>query len=77
MATFKLPKDVVMAACVGFLEDPKNSEQDDCGRYLYVDILEIQRLYDVLKGNVYNYVTSIELDSFEVEMLGEYLKEVV
>jgi len=77
MAYFKLPKETVLAACQSFLDDKDNHEKDKDGAFLYVDIIEVQRLYDMLKSNVYNHVQSVGLETFEVELLSNYFSEVV
>jgi len=72
MAYFKLSKEPVLAACQSFLDDKDNHETDKDGAFLYVDIIEVQRLYDLLKSNVYNHVQSVGLETFEVELLSQY-----
>lgn len=76
MAYFKIAKENVLTACEAFLADKKNHERDDVGQYLYTDILEVQRLYDLLRSNVYNHTQGIALETFEVELLSQYLPEV-
>ena len=76
MSYFKLPKETVLMACEAFLADKDNYEKDKDGGYLYIDVIEIQRLYDLLKSHVYNHVQSIGLETFEVELLSQYLQEV-
>jgi hypothetical protein len=73
MAHFKLPKETVLMACEEFLADKDNYEKDKDGSYLYIDVIEIQRLYDLLKSNLYNHTQSVGLESFEAEMLSGYL----
>lgn len=73
MAYFKVPKETVLLACEAFLADKDNYEKDKDGGYLYIDIIEIQRLYDLLKSNLYNHAQSVGLESFEAEMLSGYL----
>lgn len=75
MAYFKIAKETVLMACEAFLADQKNHERDDTGQYLYTDILEIQRLYDTLRSSVYNHTQGIALETFEVELLSQYLQE--
>lgn len=73
MANFKLDKQVVLEACEAFLSDPKNRQTNPDGGWLYCDIIEISRLYDILKSKVWASITSVELDSVEIEMLSQYL----
>lgn len=77
MAYFKLPKETVLLACQSFLDDKDNHDKDKEGNFLYIDIIEIQRLYDLLKSNVYNHVQSVELETFEVELLSQYFDKEV
>lgn len=68
---FKLDKTVVLSACEKFLADPSNVESD-----WYVDVVEVQRIYDMLKSNVYNHTQSVLLEVFEVELLCQYMEAV-
>ena len=52
------------------------TKKDKDGSFLYVDIIEVQRLYDLLRSNVYNHVQSVGLETFEVELLSNYLRGV-
>ena len=68
MAYFKLPKETVLMACEAFLADNKDED-------LYSSSV-VQRVYDILKTKAYNYVQSVSLDDFELELLSDYFQEV-
>jgi hypothetical protein len=68
MAYFKLSKETVLMACEAFLADSKDED-------LYSSSV-VQRVYDILKTKAYNYVQSVSLDDFELELLSDYFQEV-
>ncbi|QCQ57926.1 hypothetical protein Barba22A_gp075 [Rheinheimera phage vB_RspM_Barba22A] len=72
MATYKIDKLIVLNACVKYLQDEKNKDENSW----YIDREVVQRLYDVLKSKAYNFVTSVDLDDHEVDFLSEYFDEV-
>lgn len=72
MATYKIDKLIVLNACVKYLADEKNKDDNSW----YIDREVVQRLYDVLKSKAYNFITSVDLDDHEVDFLSPYFDEV-
>ena len=72
MAQFTMDKAVVLAACQAYLDDKSNKDLPD----VYIDNEIVQRVYDTLKSNVYNFTSSVILDEYEMDCLANYLKEV-
>lgn len=72
MAVFKVDKLIVLHACVKYLADEKNKDDNSW----YIDREVVQRLYDALKSKAYNFITSVELFEEELEFLSDYMEEI-